>query len=373
MKKIYSCLAILLTLIFSTQTTFADSTMASSEALNLNLDKAISLAVENNPEIELIDKRIEIAEREYQNVAEDANDAKFDQSYIESVNLEYRKTEKLNWQYTKLDLDSLKNDKAEAVENIKSTVQQYYIDAQFLQEDIRIIEQELTRIDKEISEAQLKVKLGQLTETDYKSLLSQKLTLQNSLNSTNKQYDITLINLKKEMGIDISTNLILQNVVLPYEVIDLEKLKENIKPYIEKDFSIVKLNKEHELKEIEKKLVMQYTDYEQDNSLENLDMDIEEIKANIEVQKFNIEADLWIEYYDIRTLSENITLEELNLELEKINYDSVITKSKLGMVDAVAELNAKIAYNRQKNNLQRAMYNYILAAKQFNEKLQIQQ
>lgn len=372
MKKIYSSVAILLILIFTRQLTFAEGTLTNSAELNINMEKAISLAVGNNPGIKLIDKRLEIAEKEYQDVAEVAADAKFDQSNNENENLGYRKEEKLNWQYTKLELDSLKNDRAEAVKSIKNTIQQYYIDAQLLQEDAKIIAQELTSIDSKIAEAQLKIKLGQLKESDYKTLLSQKLTLQNSINATNKQYDIKLINLKKEIGIDLSSKLILQNEVLPYAVNDIEKLKENIKPYIEKDFSIIKLNKELELKQLERKLVMDYTDYKHSDLVPDLDIDIEEIKANIEVQKFNIEADLWIAYYDIRTLSENITLEELNLEIEKINYDTIATKSKLGMIDAVTELNAKIAYSRQKNNLQRAMYNYILAADQFNEKLGIQ-
>ena len=373
MKKVYSYVAILVILIFTTQLTFAEGTQTNSTELNINMEKAISLAVENNPGIKLIDKRIEIAEKEYQDVAEAAADAKFDQSNNDNTNLGYRKEEKLNWQYTKLDLDSLKNDRVEAVKNLKNTIQQYYIDAQLLQEDVKIIAQDISSIESKIAEAQLKIKLGQLKESDYKSLLSQKMTLQNNLNATNKQYDTKLINLKKEMGMDLSSKLILQNEVLPYEIIDIEKLKENIKPYIEKDFSIIKLNKQLELKELEKKLVMQYTDYKQSDIVPDLEIDIEEIKANIEVQKFNLEADLWIEYYDIRTLSENITLEELNLELEKINYDAITTKLRLGMVDAVTELNAKIAYNRQKNSLQRAMYNYILVADQFNEKLEIQQ
>jgi hypothetical protein len=373
MKKAIYYISLVMILALMLQPIYAEGILTSNEPVYVNMEKAISLAVENNPQIKLIDKRLEIADKRYQDIAKEASDAKFDQSSYESVNLEYRKIEKLNWQYTKLDLDSLKNDRVEAVKNVRNVIQQYYVDAQALQEDVKIISQEIASIDSKISEVQLKIKMGQLKESDHKSLLSQKMSLQNSLNATNKQYDTKLINLKKEMGIDLSSKLILQNEVLPYELIDIEKLKENIKPYVEKDFSIIKLNKELALKQLEKNLVMQYTDYKRNNdSVSDLDIDMEEIKANIDVQKFNIEADLWIEYYDIRTLSENIKLEELNLELEKINYDTITTKSKLGMVDAVTELNAKIAYNRQKNNLQRAMNNYILAANQFNNKLGIQ-
>jgi hypothetical protein len=371
MKKVVYYISLVMLLVLMTQSIYAEGTTTGSADVYVNMEKAISLAIENNPSIKLIDKRIEIAELRYQDVAEDADDAKFDESTVDSENLEYRKIEKLNWQYTKLDLDSLRNDRVEAVKSIRNTIQQYYVDAQLLQQDVNLLSQDITSIDSKIAEAQLKIKLGQLKESDYKTLLSQKMALQNSLNSANKQYDTKLINLKKEMGIDLSSKLILQNEVLPYAVIDIEKLKESIKPYIGKDFSIFKLNKELELKELEKTLVMRYTDYKHSDIVPDLDIDIEEIKANIVVQKFNLEADLWIAYYDVRTLSENISLEELNLELEKINYDTITTKSKLGMVDAVTELNAKIAYNRQKNNLQRAKYNYILAANQFNQKLEI--
>jgi hypothetical protein len=371
MKKVVYYISLVMLLVLMTQSIYAEGTTTGSADVYVNMEKAISLAIENNPSIKLIDKRIEIAELRYQDVAEDADDAKFDESTVDSENLEYRKIEKLNWQYTKLDLDSLRNDRVEAVKSIRNTIQQYYVDAQLLQQDVNLLSQDITSIDSKIAEAQLKIKLGQLKESDYKTLLSQKMALQNSLNSANKQYDTKLINLKKEMGIDLSSKLILQNEVLPYEVIDIEKLKESIKPYIGKDFSIIKLNKELELKELEKTLVMRYTDYKHSDIVPDLDIDIAEIKANIVVQKFNLEADLWIAYYDVRTLSENISLEELNLELEKINFDTIATKSKLGMVDAVTELNAKIAYNRQKNNLQRAKYNYILAANQFNQKLEI--
>ena len=371
MKRVVYYLSFVMILTLMTQSIYAEGKITNNTEVYVNMEKAISLAIDNNPGIKLIDKRIEIAEKRFQDAAEVSDDAKFDKSTIDSVNLEYRKEEKLNWQYTKLDLESLKNDRVEAVKNIKNTIQQYYADAQLLQEDVKIIAQEITSIDSKIAEAQLKIKLGQLKESDYKTLLSQKLTLQNTLNATNKQYDIKLINLKKEMGIDLSSKLILQNEALPYAVIDIEKLQENIKPYINKDYSVIKLYKQLELKQLERKLVMDYTDYEHSDLVPDLDIDIEEIKANLEVQKFNLEADLWIEYYDIRTLAENITLEELNLDLEKMNYDTITTKSKLGMVDAVTELNAKIAYNSQKNSLQRAKYNYILAANQFNGKLEI--
>jgi len=343
-----------------------------NKQLIINLDQAYKMLEENNIELKLIDQKIDMQQKRYGDALEEADEAKGDKGNTPIANLQLRKTELLNWQLEKLNLNELKNEKTERLKAIKSDVKKQYIDTLLLNEDIEFIKEDIVIIDKKIEEMTLRIKLGQAKETDYKSLSVQKLTLQNQLALLNTQVQVSMINLKKTLGIAISQQINIEDIVLPYVYVDKENLSETILKAVEGDFAIVKIAKELELKNYEIQLTKDYTDYRYSIDYSDLQVEVKEIETKLSYDKVNLEAELWIEYYNLLGLEDSIKLEELNTEIEKINYDTIVAKAKLNMVDAIKESNARISYNRQKSNYQRAMYDYILAAEQLNQKLNIQ-
>lgn len=343
------------------------------ETITLTLEDCYALLDKNNLELQLADKKIEIYQNKYADAMDLALQAESKGSPNESTNYTYRKQEKLNWQLALLDLDNMKNDKKDLVNNIKAQTKQKYVNILLLQSDLKILSDEITTIDKKLNDVKAKIQVGQAKELDYKSLLSQKLALQSQYNSVNKQIVSTLLSLKKDLGISLNKNVVLVEMVLPYVNVIEDNLDDRIAKVVDSSYQIQKQQKQLELSKLEKDLLMTYTDYRYSKDYFDLTTEINELEKQLQFDRNTLEADIRLEYLDLLTLKDNITLEELSLEIEKQNYDTIAAKAKLKMVDAATESSARISYNSQKNSYQRAMYNYILAAEQFNEKLGVQQ
>lgn len=369
--KRYLGILVALTMILSLSIGVYAEVNSTPNAIKLDLEQAYKLLETNNLEIKLLDKKIEMKLDQNEDLVETIKDTKGKYSTNDSTNLQYQKTEQLSYKQATLELDSLYNDKTEKLQSLKTSVKQQYISLQSQQENIDYIKQDIVVMDKKMKEIQLKMQLGQTKESEYKSMYSQSLSLQNQLNSLNTQYQTSLINFKVLLGIGLNIPVEIQKYILPYAAVNKETLQDDIANAIENDFSIQKLNRQIELKKIEIQLVKQYTDEKFSSEYRDLVVELSELEIELLSQKLSIEADLLIESYDLLVLDDNVKLAELNLEISKINYDATMAKAKLGLVDTVTEINAGITYNRQKNSTQSAKYDYTMAAEQFNRNLNI--
>lgn len=341
--------------------------------INLDLEQAYKLLETNSLDIKLLDKKIEIRLNQNEDLVEDIADIKGEYSSDDNTNLQYRKLEKVSYKQATLELDSLNNDKVEKLQSLKTSVKQQYISLLSQLENIEYIKQDIAVMDKEMKEIQLRMQLGQAKESEYKSMYSQSLSLQNQLNSLNTQYQTSIINFKILLGIELNQPIKIQNYVLPPASVNIETLQSDRAKAVENDFSIEKLTRQIELNKIETQLVKQYTDAKFSSEYRDLLVERDELETEIIHQKISMEADLIIAYYDLFVLDDKVKLAELNLEIAKINYDATMAKAKLGLIDKVTEINAGITYNRQKNTTQNAKNDYIMAVEQFNENLNIQQ
>jgi outer membrane protein TolC len=337
----------------------------------LDVEQAYKLLEANNVEIKLLDKKIEMKLAQNEDLVETIKDTKEMYSPNDSINLQYEKTKQLSYRQATLELDSLYNDKAEKLQALRTSVKQQYLSLQLQKDNIEYIKQDIVVMDKEMKKIQLQMQLGQVKESDYKAMYSQSLSLQNQLNSLNTQYQTSMINFKKILGIELSTPVEIQNIVHPFVSINKETLQADIAKAIENDFSIQKLNRQIELKKIEIQLVKKYTDAKFSSEYRDLIVELSELELELSYQKVSIEADLLIESYDLSMLEDKIKLAELDLEIAKINYDATLAKSKLGLTNIVTDINAGLIYNRQKNTLQSAKYDYTMAAEEFNWNLNI--
>ena len=373
MKRIL-CILITFIIMFTLPTLInADEVKSTGTEIQLSLTDAYAMLEKNNLDIRLMDKKVVLTNKKYENSLKLAKDAAKKDSYFESTNLQYRKEEKLNWQVDKLELEDLNNQRIELVRNLKYDIKQQFINISLTNNDINLLNEEIKNVDKKLAEIQTRIKLGQVKETEYKQIVAQKITLSNQLSALKKQVELAQINLKKMLGINISSKIKLIEFVLPNVALNVADVEKDIEKAASSSFELYKLKKQLEYKQLEKQLTVDNSTNKTSLAISNLDTAILELENKIDQQVIDSMVQYWNDYYNILTLKDNIAIEELNLEIEKLNYNSVQTKSKLGMVDVATESNAQVAYNRQKNNLQRAMYNYIMVVEQFNEKLAIQQ
>lgn len=368
MKKFLFIIFVLLLIPF---TVYADFTDSNEPVINLSIDDAISRLEQGNPELELIKKKIDIYEKKYKTALEQAERAKSMQGYSEQLNIKYREEERLNWQLRALELDDIRNQYHTTLLNKKYYLKQLYFNILISQNELDLINTEITNIDKKVQELSVKIKLGKALENDRKLLNAEKLMLTNQKNEVKKQIDNAMINLKKELGIEISKQISLQNSIQEYKIMDLTNIDERIRDAVKYNFEFLKLDRKYKLKALEKQIIIENTSNRDSLDMTSYDIALFEIEAQIKSKQASITGDLWIEYNTLLMLEDDIKLEELNLELEKLNYDATQAKVKLGIMNIAAEYTSRVAYNRQKNNLQRAKYNYILAAEQLYEKLGI--
>jgi NOL1/NOP2/fmu family ribosome biogenesis protein len=331
--------------------------------IKITLDGAYKLIEQNNIEIKLLDKKIELQKQQYNDALEDGKDVGAD-------TLQTRKIRTLVPQQVKLSLESVENDKVEKLKSLKSSVKQQYIDLLLLQNDIAYIKQDISVMDKKLKDVQLRLKLGQAKESEYKSMYSQSLSLQNQLNSLNTQNEISMINLKNALGITLTQPIELEAFTLSNQAVDKVNMAQNIINSINNSFTIKKMQKELDLLDTERKLIKEYsTNVRNSTEYTDIGVEIAEMELQISYQKLTMESGLWIDYYNLLGLEDKIKLAEVNLEIAKINYDAITAKAKLGLVDAITEINSGITYNRQSNSLQNAKYDYIMAVEQFNDDL----
>jgi|GEM_PF-5342628 len=366
--KRYIIILIALSMIFSLPASVFAEENAAPGYIKLNLEQSYKLMETNNLEIKLLDKKIEIKEKQFEDVLDAADEAR--RLNKSNTSFQHKRTEvitpKLEW----LEVEALKNDRSDKLDSLKSAVKKQYVNVLLLQEDVAYITDDISVMDKRLQEVQLRIKLGQAKDSEYKTLYSQKLSVQNQLNLLNVQLESAMINLKMLLGVDFAQQVTLEKITLPYQVVNRETLKSDMIKSIDNSFIIYKLNKEITLKNDEIEMYKDYNrDYKYSPDYKDLSIELSEMEAELNYEKLNTEADLWIEYYNLMVLEDDIKLQEVNLEIEKINYESIVTKAKLGMVDSVTEMNAKISYNRQQTTRQRAMYDYIIAVEQFNDKL----
>lgn len=370
--KRYIGILIALTMILSLPLGVYGEDNITPDAMSLDLEQAYELLQTNNLDIKLLDKKIEMKLNQNEDLVETIDDMRGSYSSNDSTNLQYRKTEKLSYRQATLELDSLNNEKVEKLQSLKASVKQQYISLLSQKENIEYLKQDIVVMDKEMKEIQLRMELGQAKESEYKSMYSQSLSLQNQLNSLNTQYQTSLVNFKMLLGIELSQPIEIQNYVLPSASVNIETLQSDRAKAVENDFIIEKLNRQIEMNKIETQLVKQYTNEKYSSEYRDLAVELDELETELIYQKVSMEADLIIEYYDLFVLDDKVKLAELNLEIAKINYDATMAKAKLGLIDKVTEINAGISYNRQKNTTQNAKNDYIMAVEQFNENLNIQ-
>ena len=370
-KLIFITFTIFLTLISING--YCDTTVTPPiSQISLTLEKAYDLCASNNLDVQLINKKIDIVQKKYDNSIKRSEEVLGKIGYTESTNLQYRKDEKLNWRICKLDLEDYINQKETMLTSLQYDIKKKFMDISLLQQDSEILNKEIENIDRKLSEINLRVQLGLAKESEYQLTKSQKYSLQNQLLSINNQIDNSMLQLKKQLGISLTFKVILTPPMFPYIALNESNLSEIIERKANSDFSILKIKQQIENKEIEKQVVISNTIFKESIDMSTYDIPLIELESKLNQQELDLMVQYWNQYLNLKILNETILVEEANLELEKLNYDAIQAKSKLGMIDTATESNARISYSRQQNNLQRAKYNYILAVEQFNEQLGVQ-
>lgn len=101
------------------------------------------------------------------------------------------------------------NAKEKSEEEVKANVASGYYTVLVLEENRAILDSSLTNLDKILRETKALVETGFLEETDYDQLQVNYNTVENSLNSVERQIEISYLLLKIQLGMDLKEDVVL--------------------------------------------------------------------------------------------------------------------------------------------------------------------
>lgn len=371
MKRVACLLIALLFLTIIPITSFASSSETkAADATGLTLDDALKNIEQNNFDIKLLDEKIKVYERQYKDAVDRANAYKgmsFD-GEDRSDKIKHLKDKSLTPIRKLYDLNNLKHDREEKIKSLMIDVERQFTSVSMLQDNTQNIKAELDNLNKKISETELKIKKGLLTSTSLTPLKSQKIQLASQLSSFQRQLNEALLTLKKNLGIELSKEINLSPLKLELKKFDDADVEKRISEALENTYDFKNLTKDLELTKIEYEIVKDNSDLDANNQdLNQLEIDLKNKEVTLNDVKPTLELNLWSTYFNLKNLEDEIEIQKLNLESAEITLNTTSAKVKTGKDTTTNELNARLALDKQKNALQKAINDYMLAVKNFEK------
>jgi hypothetical protein len=339
----------------------------------LNLEEAFEYIEKNNIEIKLLDEKIKITERQYKESLDMANYLKGkDFSGEETTDaVKHEKDQKLTHKRKLYDLNNLKHDREEKLKDLKADIEKQFTSVSLQQENTLSIQSEINNLDKKMEEEKLKVKLGTITDINLKNLQSQRTQISNQLNLSKRQLNEALLTLKKNLGLELSKEISLAPLKMELKKFDERNIEERLTKAIESSYEYKKQQEDVELTKVEHNIIKDNTDLDGNKQdLYSIEVTLKNKEIGLEDVKPTLEFTLWSTYFSLKNLEDEIEIQKLNLESAEITLNTTAAKVKVGMDTALNELNARLSVAKQKNAVQKAVNDYMLAAKSFERQLE---
>jgi hypothetical protein len=376
MKKFFSIIITLTLILGISKPIYAlTSENAANNILKLTLDDCYKYLETNNKELLLMDEKIRILDRQYKESLDKAEDGRIKTSGTDFPEMNYKKDELLNWKRKLLELDNAKGDKSDRLENLKESVQNQYIGALQIQSDKESIQKEIDSLEKKIEQFNLRIRLGQIKNSDVNPLKIQKSQLVSQLNMKSKELNLALLSLKQNLYIDLGKEIYLEPVKLDYIKFNDVNIEKRISDAVDKSSSLAKQNKDLELAKLEYDIVVKYGDDDKDDDYDvppealDIEVSIKDKEIKLADARTNHETSLWTSYYNLKNLEDNVEIERLNLESAEITFNLTQVKVKTGLATGLDESNDRIALDKQKNVLQKIINQYVLQSQIFENSL----
>lgn len=358
MKRIISLLLMSVLFLSAVVPSFAEDTTA------ITLEKAIELAKENSFVLKNYDNNILIAERNLKSAEHQADIVSTSGVVNDSEYLANGKTKELYPAQNQRTLEDLKIEKEEAIKDIEIEVTSAYyslyneiLSIQTQKDNLEVEKQELTSKQQELE-------LGLATQNNVLDLENNIAQTELSIQKAEWSIDMAQMDLAKTLGVNLDTKFLLVekldlNVSLD---IDVNILSEQAKT---QGATVLKAEKDLEMKILEKKVVEKYTRYKSPEGSEDYNKSIADLEKAIEDAKVTEEVKIRTDYNSILNAQLDLEIAILKLEIAERSLSTNQVKSELGMViylDVVKSQNevdsAKIDIQTKELNLYKLVENF---------------
>jgi outer membrane protein TolC len=371
MKRISYIIAVII-LLSSFLTVYAGDNNASTvkpDNMVVTLEEILAQIEKGNPEIILMDKKIDLLTKQYDEAVIRAKS--FPHQASEKMNkLDIVKEERLNWKNKLLERNNMKHDRDDKLKQIKFSVEKMFADITILQVQEKSLSDQLSVIDKRMEQTKLKIKLGLLKSTDIKQLESQKIKLESELKGLQRQITISLSDLKKLTGISVATIITIKDYSYIYKAFDEKQLDERIQGAVENSYDISKAKEELELLKLERDIAYHFADDPQ-LEVEQLDIDISNKEAELNDLNTSVDTNIRVSYLSLQNLYDSIEIARIEKEIAEIDLKKAEVQFAVGKLIEMNVLESRIESIKMNAQLMQAITDYMNAAQVLADKLQI--
>ncbi|MEY8000451.1 TolC family protein [Clostridium sp. Mt-5] len=348
----------------------AASTSDSSSA-DLTLDGVLGGIEKNNVEIQMYDQKILLYQRQFdrdqQNASlnSDKSPVNYPAGQYAAVKIQIDVTPKQDEQNIK----DAKHDRDDALQNLKFSTEQQYLNAVSAQDQISTINAQLANLDKQIAQTNAKIQQGQLTNDALQSLQVQKSQLEASLNTPKSQLQQCELNIKQAINMDLNTDVTL---VLPaakqFVKFDDSNIQSQIDNEVNNSYDMAKITNNIAILKIQQDIYKQYS-YNDATGEVNTGLSIQNLQNSLYNTQLNLKINLWNSYYSLKNSEDLVQTENIKVENAQMNYDNASAKVKAGVLTEVDLDSAALALQSEKINLKNAQDNYMIASEQLQYNL----
>lgn len=344
---------------------------AKDTALTLTLETAIGRIESDNPDIKALDSKIVVAKKQYDDDSKKQNKASIKDPMGKTTVIDIKKQQEINWRESLLNLKNIEHQRKETLRNLKVEAEKMYIEAFALKSDIQNSKDELSVMDKKIDEANLKIKLGYIKQSDIKTLEAQKSQISSAITASQNSLSDTMADLKGILGISDDTAIYIDPLYYDMLEFDDADIKGKIEQAVKVSYDISSKQEELDILKLDKTLTLKYSLVKDDSTVDSINSNIADKEEEFDNAGYNLRSSLLSSYYNLKMLQNNVEAEKLNVETAENDLRNTHALVNAGTGTKIDELEKSNALSKEKSTLQRAINSYIIASHDLKSKLEI--
>lgn len=347
----------------TTETTISTD---ASELTNFTLDDLLKLIETNNKEIEMLDQKILLYQkqfsRDHQNAASysDKSPSNYPAGQYASIKVLIDVVPRQDQQ----NIEDAENDRKETLQDIKFSLEGQYLNAVSCQRQISVINSQIENMDKQIEQTNAKIQQGQLTNDALQNLEVQKSNFIASLNTPKAQLQQYQLNIKQAINVDLNMDVTLQEIGREFVKFDDSNIQSRIDQAVNNCYDLKKITNNIDILKIQEDIYKKYS-YNDATGEVNAGLQIQTAQNSIYTTQLNKRVELWNQYYTLKNSEDTVNTQQIKVDNAKMNYDIAAAKVQAGVLTQVELDSYALALESEKVNLKNAVDNYMILSDQF--------
>lgn len=343
------------------------TTAEEPSTIYLSLEDALSRVEDSYKQIVLDDRYIEILDKQYREavVYQDMKKYNIGNNPME---VDDAKILKLNAPIALYNLESKKHEREVNLRASKVTITNEYQNILAAQLNVEYINEEISKLKKEIDTINAKIKVGSAKASDINPLKTAMGTCEANLSTAQINLKSSMLSLKDDLGIGLDTEVILTSKPIEYEEYNESNIGETIRKAIEDSYSLKDLKKQIDNTQIEYEIYDRFTDSQKDAT----EIKLEGLKNQLSQMPNTLEVQLRTQYNNLKAMENTVEADKLSIEAAEINLKIAEGTYKVGQKTYLDVLNAQLELSKAKNTLQQDLISYMTAVANFKNSLEMQ-